>query len=112
MHGSAHHEVRLLGALPLQPPLVLPPPLGSKDSIDPRAFTKAYRAESSKLTECPAQHGAIAAVMVGKVCTHVALVLELDGELMVLEINPDKGARKLRLSAWLNEHVRVTFHND
>ena len=36
LHGSAHHEVRLLGALPLQPPLVLPPPLGSKDSENDR----------------------------------------------------------------------------
>lgn len=79
---------------------------------DPRGFTKAYRAESAKLRDCCAEHGAIAAVMIGDVCVHVALVLEIDKELWILEINPEKSARLLRLNAWLHDHLRVTFHND
>lgn len=77
-----------------------------------RLFTKAYRAESAKLKECQAQHGAIAAVMIGEVCVHVAVVIESGGELWILEINPEKSARFLRLNTWLRDHVRVTFHND
>lgn len=88
------------------------PVYGELRNTDPRSFTRAYRAESSRLRECQPEHGAIAAVMIGEVCVHVALVLDIDGELFILEINPEKSARKLRLSLWLRDHVRVTFHND
>lgn len=88
------------------------PVYGELRNDDPRAFTKAYRAESRKLKPCEPEHGCIAAVMIGEVCVHVALVLQIDDELFVLEINPEKSARKLRLNAWLEGHLRVTFHND
>lgn len=88
------------------------PVYGELRNTNPRSFTLAYRTESSKLRPCMPEHGAIAAVMIGKVCIHVALVLDIDGELFILEINPEKSARKLRLSLWLRDHVRVTFHND
>ena len=92
-----------LGELPLY---------GDIRNTDPRGFTKAYQRESSKLRECNPEHGAIAAVMIGPICAHVAVVIESAGELWVLEINPEKGARHLRLAAWLHDHNRVTFHND
>lgn len=88
------------------------PLYGELRNDNPRAFTKAYRCESAKLKECPPSHGAIAAVMIGDICTHVALVLEIANELWILEINPEKSVRKLRLTEWLKGHVRVTFHND
>lgn len=88
------------------------PLYGDLRNDNPRGFTKAYRAESRKLRECQAEHGAIAAVMIGDTCAHVALVIEDMGELCILEINPEKSARKLSLSLWLRDHVRVTFHND
>lgn len=91
------------GALPLY---------GELRNDNPRAFTKAYRREAAKLKECEAKHGAIAAVMIGKTCAHVAVVLELGGELWILEINPEKGTRKVRLESWLRDHVQVTFHDD
>lgn len=79
---------------------------------NPRGFTRAYLKECAHLRECAPEHGAIAAVMVGKICNHVAVVIEDCGELWILEINPDKSARKLRLGLWMNDHLRVTFHND
>lgn len=88
------------------------PVYGSLRNTDPRGFTKAYRAEAAKLHPCEPEHGAIAAVMIGDVCTHVAVVIEEDGELWILEINPEKSARRLRLKTWLLDHLRVTFHND
>lgn len=88
------------------------PVYGELRNDSPRLFTRAYRAESAKLRKCGAEHGAIAAVMIGKVCTHVAVVIDVSGELWVLEINPEKSARFLRLSAWIQGHVQVTFHND
>jgi hypothetical protein len=88
------------------------PVYGHLRNDNPRGFTKAYRAESAKLKECEPCHGAIAAVMIGNTCAHVALVVEEGNQLWILEINAEKGARKVRLNAWLRDHVRVTFHND
>ena len=88
------------------------PVYGELRNDNPRLFTKAYRAEAAKLRECLPEHGAIAAVMIGEVCTHVAVVIESAGELWILEVNPEKGARRLRLTEWCKDHVRVTFHND
>lgn len=88
------------------------PVYGELRNDSPRLFTKAYRAEAAKLKECQPEHGAIAAVMIGEVCTHVAVVIESAGDLWILEVNPEKGARRLRLAAWLQDHTRVTFHND
>lgn len=88
------------------------PMYGQLRNTDPRSFTRAYRTECAKLRECEPEHGAIAAVMIGKVCAHVALVLDIDGEMFILEINSQKSARKIRLNIWLRDHVRVTFHND
>ena len=88
------------------------PMYGNLRNDNPRAFTKAYRAESAKLKECEPCPGAIAAVMIGNTCAHVALVVEENTQLWILEINPEKSVRKVRLNTWLRDHVRVTFHND
>lgn len=88
------------------------PSYGDLRNDKPKMFTRAYRDESAKLRPCDPEHGAIAAVMIGEICTHVAVVLDLDGELFILEINPDKSARRVRLCEWLRGHGRVTFHTD
>lgn len=88
------------------------PEFGSLRNTDPRAFTKAYTSEASQMELCEPEHGAIAAVLHGKVCVHVGLVLERDGRLWVLEINPVRGPRILPLKAWARDHLSVTFHRD
>ena len=100
---SVRHEMLGLPLLPLY---------GALRNTDPRSFTKAYRTESHLLQECEAEHGAIAAVLIGEVCVHVAVVLEHRGQLRVLEINPTRGARFLPLTDWVKDHTRVTFHRD
>lgn len=88
------------------------PAYGQLRNTDPRGFTKAYRSEAVKLRECGPEHGAIAAVLIGEVCVHVALVLSEPDGFVVLEINAEKSARVVRLDTWMRDHVRVTFHND
>lgn len=92
--------------------LKLLPEYGSLRNTSPRDFTKAYRAESHLLRECGPEHGAIAAVLIGEICVHVALVLQIEGRFKILEINPTRGPRMLPLEKWLRDHNRVTFHND
>lgn len=88
------------------------PEFGSLRNTNPRAFTRAYEAEAMQMEQCTPEHGAIAAVLHGKVCVHVALVLEVSGELWILEINPVRGPRYMRLTQWQRDHLTVTYHRD
>lgn len=85
---------------------------GSLRNTDPREFTRAYEEESSCMERCEPEHGAIAAVMIGRICTHVALVIDSPDGLRILEINPARGPRCLPLHKWLRDHSTVTFHRD
>lgn len=85
---------------------------GALRNTAPREFTKAYREESAEMEQCGPEHGAIAAVLVGKICTHVAVVLGTSTGLFVLEINPRRGPRFVPLRTWLRDHVTVTYHRD
>jgi hypothetical protein len=85
---------------------------GSLRNTDPREFTRAYEEESSCMERCEPEHGAIAAVMIGRICTHVALVIDSPDGLRILEINPARGPRCLPLNKWLRDHSTVTFHRD
>lgn len=78
----------------------------------PREFTQAYRAESAHLVQGDPSPGAIAAVFRGKLCVHVGVVVEIDGELRVLDINPKRGPRLQRVHDFELEYLRVEYWND
>lgn len=88
------------------------PEFGALRNTNPRAFTRAYESEAALMEPCEPEHGAIAAVLHGKVCVHVALVLENAGELWILEINPVRGPRFMRHNTWARDHLTVTYHRD
>lgn len=89
------------------------PSYGDLRNTNPKDFTRAYRTESAKMEACKPEHGAIASVMIGNICMHVAVVLELDGQLMVLEItNVGRSPRCIPLSTWQRDHLTVTYHRD
>lgn len=92
--------------------LRLLPEYGSLRNTDPREFTRAYEEESSCMERCEPEHGAIAAVMIGRICVHVALVIDSQDGLRILEINPARGPRCMPLHKWLRDHSTVTFHRD
>lgn len=92
--------------------LRLLPEYGSLRNTDPREFTRAYEEESSCMERCEPEHGAIAAVMIGRICTHVALVIDSPDGLRILEINPARGPRCMPLHKWMRDHSTVTFHRD
>lgn len=89
------------------------PEHGALRNTNPRGFTKAYGSESVVMESCEPEHGAIAAVLHGKICVHVALVVADDiGNLWIVEINPVRGPRFMALNKWLRDHNTVTFHRD
>lgn len=85
---------------------------GHLRNTDPREFTRAYEEESALMELCTPENGAIASVMIGRICVHVAVVIECEDGFRILEINPVRGTRFLPLNKWLREHSRVTFHRD
>ncbi len=88
------------------------PSWGHVRNTEPKEFTRAYRAEAEHMEVCRAEPGAIAAVMRGPICTHVALVVEVSGRLRILEINPSRGARCLPLAQWEQDHNAVIYYRD
>lgn len=88
------------------------PSWGHVRNTQPREFTQAYRTEAENLERCPAENGAIAAVMRGPICTHVALVVKIDEALHALEINPHKGARLQRLADFERQYFKVEYYRD
>lgn len=85
---------------------------GDLRNNNPRAFTKAYRNQSALMEKCEPEHGAVAAVMSGDICIHVALVIKNADELFILEINPIRSVRFMPLTDWEREHFLVTYHRD
>jgi hypothetical protein len=88
------------------------PSYGHLRNDNPRDFTRAYIEQAAFMEPCEPEHGAIASVMHGKVCVHVAVVLEHEGRLRILEINPVRGPRFMLLADWLKDHLTVTYHRD
>lgn len=77
-----------------------------------RESAKSYLLYAELMPEGPPIPGALAAVMSGELCTHVGVVLELDGMLAVLEINPKSGCRWLRIADFERTYYRVKYHAD
>lgn len=89
------------------------PSWGEVRNTNPRAFTKAYRAEAKSMEECRPEHGAVAAVFAGRVCIHVGLVVDVGGgRLMVLEVNPHKRVNVSRVVDFEANYPKVIYYRD
>lgn len=88
------------------------PAFGELRNTDPRGFTRAYEAEASVMEECAPEVGAIAAVLRGSLCIHVAVVVEVDGRLGALEINPKTGVRRLSIPEFERAYLKVRYYRD
>lgn len=88
------------------------PSWGHLRNTQPKEFTQAYRTESDRMEQCAPESGAIAAVFRGAICIHVAVVVDLGHGLRVLEINPKRGARLLRVSDFEAQYLKVRYYRD
>lgn len=91
---------------------LLLPSFGNVRHTMPRQFTEACREQAELMELCQPEPGAVAAVFRGQVCIHVGLVIEIDGRLAVLEINPKIGCRWIRVADFEKAYPRVTYHRD
>lgn len=92
--------------------LRLLPIFGDVHHDNPREVTRAYLDEARNMVSCEPESGAIAAVMRGIVCIHVALLVEYEGRLMVLETEPDSGPRFIPLDRWQRQYLSVKYWKD
>ena len=76
----------------------------------PLEFTKACQSVAQTMTVCEPEHGAIAAVFRGKICTHVALVVNHNGRLSVIEINPKINCKLSDLSNFQRKHPKAVYY--
>lgn len=68
-------------------------------------------AEGSKLVnKCEPQQGAIAICWKGGLVRHVAVIIEIDGELRALETNPKKNATHSALKVFERRFSKVEYY--
>ncbi|WP_206062536.1 hypothetical protein [Kushneria phosphatilytica] len=80
-------------------------------AMDKRHLTRAWSDQRSALEQCEPEIGALAAVYRSDLCLHIAVVVEIDGGLAVVETRP-QGPRWMRLRAFEQQYTRVRYYRD
>lgn len=88
------------------------PSWGEIRNTQPKEFTKAYQIEAENMEVCEPEHGAVAAVFIGKLCVHVGLVVEVGGRLHAIEINKGRGVNFSRLVDFEAQYLKVIYYRD
>ncbi len=88
------------------------PSFGNIRHTMPKEFTTACRSIARGMIAGEPKIGSIAAVFRGKICIHVALVVEIEDKLAVIEINPDTNCRWLRLPEFEKRCLKVIYYHD
>ena len=88
------------------------PSWGDVRNTMPRQFTKAYKTEAASMEECAPEVGAIAAVFTGSLMTHVGVCIDVDGRVVVLEMNPKTGVRWRSVRDFEAPYARVVYYRD
>lgn len=93
------------------------PELGSSVSANrenPMEMQRLHKSlTQSVLEECvDLRPGDIAAVFRARVLVHVAVALEIDGRIALIETNPASGVRWMFLPRFLQTYYKVVFYRD
>lgn len=81
---------------------------------NPLAMQRLYnRITSGPLEQVPnLRPGDVAAVFRARVLVHVAVAVEIDGRIALLETNPGSGVRWMYLDRFLQAYYQVNFYRD
>lgn len=81
---------------------------------NPLAMQRLYRSiTSGPLEQCDGLvPGDVAAVFKAGVLVHVAVALEIDGRIALIETNPGSGVRWMYLDRFLQTYYKVAFYRD
>ena len=89
----------------------LMPAFGGLRNTSPRLMTEAQRETVSSMRICQPADGVLACVFRGVLMVHVAVIIELDGALAALEINPKQGARWSRIPEFERQYLKVIYYD-
>lgn len=89
---------------------------GDIEGSDKQALTNAMQAEARNYRPCIPHPGAIAAAFRGNLCTHIAIVVEVDGRRMILETDEpgvgNHGPRLVNLRYFEQRFFKVVYYDD
>lgn len=92
------------------------PEHGAVKGADKRAMTKAAQEEAANFQVCQPHPGSLAFCYRGRLCTHIAIVVEIDGRPMILETDePGRGRhgpRLVSIKSLKQRFLRVVFYDD
>lgn len=92
------------------------PSHGSVEGSDKRAMTEALVSEAVNYRECDAYPGAIATAWRGSLCTHIGIVVDLDGRRFVLETDEpgvtNIGPRLTPIRYFEGRFLKVVYYDD
>lgn len=67
------------------------PAFGHVRNTMPAEFTRCVKQAATEFEECRPEPGAVATVWRGRICVHIAIVVEIDGRLAVLDTGSKTG---------------------
>lgn len=79
--------------------------------VDRRRMTKLAPEVKAVLSPCDPKEGAIAFAYRGRICVHVAIIVQADGRLWALETNEKPGVSLVGLRRFESRFVRVEFYD-
>ncbi|HFH3169892.1 hypothetical protein R4K19_18745 [Pseudomonas aeruginosa] len=86
---------------------------GGVTRLTPVSMQRACDTEIQRaLEQCEPGPGVIAAAYRGRLLDHVGLLVEVDGRLRVLEINPGSGVSLTPLQKFSDKYSMVVFYRD
>lgn len=92
------------------------PEHGAVEGSNKRALTSALMAEAANYQVTKPAPGVIATAWRGRLCTHIAIVVEIDGRLMILETKePGQGnhrPRLVNLKHFERRFLKVVYYDD
>ncbi|WKL53323.1 hypothetical protein Q1W70_01670 [Pseudomonas kielensis] len=91
--------------------LPLLPSWGYVRNTMPKEFTRAVNEGAAAMERCEPQIGAIACVWRGRICFHVAVIVEVDGRLHGMEMK-SSGATIKPLRKFQDQYLTVSYHRD
>lgn len=87
------------------------PSFGHVRNTMPAEFTRCVRHAALDFGECRPEPGAIATVWRGRICVHIAIVVEIDGRLAVLDTGSKTGPSWSSVPRFEARFAKVIYFN-
>ncbi|WP_313240351.1 hypothetical protein [Stutzerimonas kunmingensis] len=87
------------------------PSFGHVRNTMPAEFTRCVKQAASAFVECDPQPGAVATVWRGRICVHIAIVVEVDGRLAVLDTGSKTGPAWSSVPRFEARFAKVVYYN-